>query len=957
MSSKGEASLVSKLREIERKWQKRWEEAHIFEADPDPSRRKFYLTVAYPYPNSPQHVGHGRTYGLTDAYARFKRMRGFNVLFPMAFHYTGTPILAMAKRLGEGDQELIEIFTRIFHIPEDKLEDLKDPLKMAKYFHEEIKSGMKLMGYSIDWRREFTTIDPSYNKFITWQFNKLYEKGLLTKGKHPVGWCPRCDNAVGQHDTKGDVEPEIAETTLIKFKDELVIPVVTFRPETIFGVTNIWVNPHVRYRIVRVGGERWVVSEEAVVKLRFQKFPVEEEGYINGSERIGKYVENPVNGRRVPILPAEFVDPDYGTGIVMSVPGHAPYDYLALRDLKIHPEILDKFGVWRDILESIEPISIIEVEGFSEIPAKDAIEKLGVKDQMDRKAEEATDLVYSKEYHMGRMKENTGPYAGLPVKEAKDKVRDDLIKRGIAHIFYVIANAPVYCRCGAEIVVNIVEDQWFIDYSNPEWKRMAHEALNGMKIIPKEVRKEFEEAIDWMREKACARKSGLGTKLPFDPNWIIESLSDSTIYMAYYTISKYINEGVIGAKHLDDEVFDYIFLGKGDVEEIARERGLDKEVLRAVRDEFIYWYPLDSRHSGRDLIWNHLTFFIFNHVAIFPRDLWPKQIVVNGSVTMEGKKMSKSLGNIIPIRKAVEMFGADPIRLSVLGSAELLSDADFSPQVASSTLKRLFRIYDLAKEFKDSRASKEAADFWDKWILERMRNHIIVTTEAMEECRSREAIHHSLYLLLNEVEEYLSAKEPNRGLMKAVFTIWARLLSPFAPHMAEEIWEMLGGENFVSMEKWPEPEEVPDYPEAEVSYNRINNVLEDIRSVMASGIRGSKVYLYIASRWKYELFRKIEELKKEYGLDPRKIIPEIMKEDEFKRRGNQAVELIRRFSTGGWPWLPNREEELKALEDVKSYMEKQIGMSIIIEEEDSPSYDPKKRSERAAPGRPAIYVE
>ncbi len=953
-----EANLVSKLRQIERKWQARWEEARLFEADPD-ERDKFYLTVAYPYPNSPQHVGHGRTYGLTDAYARFKRMQGYNVLFPMAFHYTGTPILAMAKRLREGDRELIRIFTEVFHIPKDKLKELEDPLKMARYFHEEIKSGMKLMGYSIDWRREFTTIDPPYNNFITWQFHKLHEKGLLTKGRHPVGWCPRCNNAVGQHDTIGDVEPEIAETTLIKFEDDLIIPVVTFRPETILGVTNIWVNPDVKYKIIEVDGERWVVSEEALIKLKFQKFPVKGEvGEIWGRDLIGKRVRNPMTGEEVPILPAEFVDPDYGTGIVMSVPGHAPYDYLALIDLKRNPEVLRKYGLSPEILEALEPISIIEVEGFGEFPAKDAVESLGVKDQRDEKAEEATELVYSKEYHSGRMKPNTGRYAGLPVSEAKERVKEDLIKAGKAHVFYEIANAPVYCRCGAKIVVNIVEDQWFIDYSNPEWKRLAHEALDNMRIIPKEVRREFEEAIDWMREKACARKSGLGTKLPFDPDWIIESLSDSTIYMAYYTISKFINEGLVGAEHLDDETFDYIFLGKGDPEEIASRKGLDVGVLRRLREEFTYWYPLDSRHSGRDLIWNHLTFFIFNHVAIFPRELWPRQIVVNGSVTMEGKKMSKSLGNIIPIREAVEIFGADPIRLSVLGSAELLSDADFSPQVAASTLRRLFRIHEIAMRFSEAEERKEPEDFWDKWILTRARAHIIATTEAMEECRSREAIQHSLYLLLNEMEEYLEAKDrPNEGIVKAILNVWARLLAPFAPHMAEEIWEIIGGQGFVSVAKWPDPDEMPQYPEADLSYEVVSNVLEDVRSVLSSGVKGSKLYLYLASDWKYELFKRIDELKEVHGLDPRKIIPEVMKEDRFKAKSKQVVDLIRQFTTGGWPWLPSKEAELRALKDAKSFLERKLGLEIIFEDEDSPSYDPKKRAGRAAPGKPAIYIE
>lgn len=953
-----EDDLVVRLRRIERKWQARWEEARIFEADPD-EREKFYLTVAYPYPNSPQHVGHGRTYGLADAYARFKRMRGYNVLLPMAFHYTGTPILAMAKRLKEGDKELIHVFTEIFHIPEDKLKDLEDPLKMARYFHEEIKSGMKLMGYSIDWRREFTTIDPPYNNFITWQFYRLRERGLLTKGRHPVGWCPRCNNAVGQHDTRGDVEPEIAETTLIKFEGEFVIPVVTYRPETVLGVTNIWVNPEVRYKIIEVDGERWVVSEGTVIKLKFQKFPVKKEiSEIWGRELVGKKVKNPMTGDEVLILSADFVDPDYGTGIVMSVPGHAPYDYLALMDLKRNPKALERYGISPDLLDEIEPISIIEVEGFGEYPAKDAVESLGVRDQRDKKAEEATELIYSKEYHSGRMKPNTGKYSGMLVKEAREKVKEDLIAEGKAHIFYEIANSPVYCRCGAKVVVNIVEDQWFIDYSSPEWKRLAQEALEQMRIIPEEVRKEFEEAIGWMREKACARKSGLGTKLPFDPNWIIESLSDSTIYMAYYTISKYINQGLVKAEHLDDETFDYIFLGKGNPEEIALRKGIDLETLRNLRKEFTYWYPLDSRHSGRDLIWNHLTFFIFNHTAIFPRELWPKQIVVNGSVTMEGKKMSKSLGNIIPIKEAVKMFGADPIRLSVLGSAELLSDADFSPQVASSTLKRLFRIYEIANQFASAEEGKDPEDFWDMWILNRARTHIEATTEAMEGCRSREAIQHSLYLPLNEMEEYLEAKDrPNEGVVKAVLKVWARLLAPFAPHMAEEIWEVIGGEGFVSLARWPDPEEIPQYIEAEISHEVVTNLIEDVRSILSSGVKGTKLYLYVASDWKYDLFKRIDELRRSQGLDPRGMVSEIMKEDRFKRKGEQAIDLAKRFASGGWPWLPNGELEIKALEDAKLLMEKKLGLQIILENEDSPKYDPKKRASRAAPGKPAIYIE
>src|SRR5512136_1634667 len=131
------------LKQIEQKWQRKWEEAKIFEADPDPKKSKYYVTVAYPYPNSPQHIGHGRTYSLADVHARFMRMKGYNVLLPMAFHYTGTPVLAMSRRLAEKDQALINDFVNIHKVPKDRLEEFRNPFNMARYFHQEIKAGMK----------------------------------------------------------------------------------------------------------------------------------------------------------------------------------------------------------------------------------------------------------------------------------------------------------------------------------------------------------------------------------------------------------------------------------------------------------------------------------------------------------------------------------------------------------------------------------------------------------------------------------------------------------------------------------------------------------------------------------------------------------------------------------------------------------------------------------------------
>ncbi|MFH0896975.1 MAG: leucine--tRNA ligase, partial [Candidatus Bathyarchaeota archaeon] len=539
---------------MEEKWQRRWAEAKIFETDPIANKKKFFITVAFPYPNMPHHVGHGRTFTLTDVYARFKRMQGYNVLFPMAFHYTGTPILAISKRLASGDKELINDFLNIYKVPLEVLKTFTEPLNIADYFREEQKEGMKEIGYSIDWRREFTTIDPPYSRFIEWQFKKLQSKGLITRGSHPVGWCQGCGNPMGQHDTKGDVEPEIGELALIKFRfNDVYLPTGTLRPETIFGVTNIWVRPDIDYLKIDVDGEKWIVSQECADKLLLLEHKVSTIGKVRGDELVGKYVENPVTGEKIPVFPASFVDPKNATGIVMSVPAHAPYDYIALEDLKKDKKTLSEFGLKPEIISEIKPISLIALEGYSEFPAVDAVKRYKIESQTDAKIEAATKEIYGQELRNGRMKDTTGKYTGTRVSEAREKIEEDLLKSRKVDLMYELLNRPVYCRCGSEVIVKIFKDQWFINYGNAEWKELAHICLDNMRIFPEDTRVEFRNIIDWLREKACARKQGLGTKLPWDPQWIIESLSDSVVYMSYYTIAKQIKERNVNAEKLDDE--------------------------------------------------------------------------------------------------------------------------------------------------------------------------------------------------------------------------------------------------------------------------------------------------------------------------------------------------------------------------------------------------------------------
>ena len=819
---------------IDAKWQKKWLENNDHETDSNDKEKKF-ITVAYPYPNSPQHIGHGRTYTIADVHSRYLRMKGFNVLFPMGFHYTGTPILGMAKRVEANDTELIEGFKTLYKVPEDKIKEFTEPIKIADYFHQEIKSGMIEMGYSIDWRREFTTIDPAYQKFIEWQFRNLKEKNLIVQGSHPVGWCPKDQNPVSQHDTLGDVEPDFTEYIIIKFDlNGVKIPVATLRPETLFGVTNIWINPQITYQKIKVNDEIWITSPECARKLGFLEKKIEVIEDVSGNDFVGQSVKTPHNSDSIVILPASFVKSDNGTGIVMSVPAHAPFDYQALVDCKsgknksINSDLLNN-------IQNIEPISMIKTEGLGNIPAKDIVEKMGISHQDDPKLEDATKEIYSKEFYEGILANNTKQFAGKKISEAKDEIKEWITKIGSADILLELTNSPVKCRCGAECVVKLLSNQWFLDYSNKDWKKKAHVCFEKMNILPNEIRSEFDKVLDWLRERACARQHGLGTKVPWDKEWLVESLADSVIYMAFYIISKYVNKKEINGNDLTDEFFDYVFYGKKDPVEISNKINITKEKLEEIRNEFLYFYPVDSRHSGRDLVPNHLTFFVLNHVALFPEENWPQEIVVNGSVLMAGKKMSKSMGNIIPLRDAVRKYGADPVRLTILISAELLQDADFNVEAINGIKNKLESMYENCTKTKAEEIPELEPE--DKWILSMLQNLLFNATQSMDKIRLREALHHILYDFDSKLQWYIKRTKSKQrtnvsGILYKILSSRVLMLSPFAPHIAEEMWQKLGNSELASKSPWPSSIVTEIDFESIQTETLLKSIIDDINNIL-----------------------------------------------------------------------------------------------------------------------------
>ncbi|KXA90504.1 hypothetical protein AKJ57_04115 [candidate division MSBL1 archaeon SCGC-AAA259A05] len=960
-------------KEIDRKWQEKWREDEVFKAEPN-ENQKFFLTVAYPYVSGPMHVGHARTYTVPDTIARYKRMQGYNVLFPMAFHYTGIPLVGAAKRVRNRDEDFRGTLTNLYGVDREEIPKFEDPQFFGDYFARKsdlsYKKGMELLGYSIDWRREFKTIDESYKKFITWQYHKLMDFGLVSKGEHPVKWCPNDKNPVTDHDLLEGEGVDIVEYSLLKYRvGDYILPAATLRPETIFGVTNLWLNPDVDYLVAEAGSEKWVVSREGLQKLKNQSFDIGNVSELD-EQLIGKEAEVPLIDRKVPILPASFVNPANATGIVYSVPSHAPYDYVALLELQEDPSSLEKFGMGAEDVGEIEPISLIDHSEYGESPAIDVVERDDITSQKDSRLEEVTEEVYQKEFSSGIVRGWVAEYGGMKVSEAKNQVHEDLVSAGEGAMMYEFSEKPVICRCGTKCLVRIVEDQWFLNYSNTDWKKKAKACLSEMDLIPSETRAQFEYTIDWLEEWPCTRRVGMGTPAPWDPSWIIESLSDSTIYMIYYTIAHILRD--IDPDKLTDEIFDYVFLGFGNPDSLAEDSGIEKEKLEEMRRQVEYWYPLNYRLSANELISNHLTFHIFHHVALFNADKWPRGIVSFGMALLGGRKMSSSKGNIIPINEATQRYGADAVRLYLSSGVEPWQDFDWQEQEAKGMVSHLDRFYNYACDVKElPEVEKPELGTPERWMLSRLQKHIQKTTDALENFETRKASQHAFFLIMQDLRWYMNRSEKGKArnwTLNNVFNSWVRLLSPFTPHVCEEIWDLMGMDSFVSEADWPGVEERLIAEVAEFNEDYLRSILEDVGNILeVTGIESpEKISIYIAEDWKRKAHRmalsQVQEGKVEVGnlIEKGKeefsdISPDRLA-DFFKNAVREIRKMPRDMAT---TLLEEKIDEFQVLDEVTGFINDQFdaGDVEIFMANDPERYDPQGRADQSLPFKPAIYVE
>jgi len=424
-----------------------------------------------------------------------------------------------------------------------------------------------------------------------------------------------------------------------------------------------------------------------------------------------------------------------------------------------------EYGIDPAEVEAIEPVPILTVEGYGDIPAKDAVESAGIESSDDPGLHDVTNDLYQDEFHSGKLNDEYGEFAGEVVEDVRETYREHHRDSGAFDTMQEFSE-EVICRCGGDVEV-AKQDTWFLRYDDAEWKQKAHDAVSQLDAIPENTREQYDHTIDWLNEWPAIRNYGLGTRLPWDGDFVIEPLSDSTIYMAYYTIAHRLQE--IPPDHMDREFFDTLFYGPEGVDE-PDQRALD------LREEWDYWYPVDVRCSANDLISNHLTFFLFHHAELFDPDNWPEGITVMGMGLLEGEKMSSSKGHVVLPGQAIERFGADTVRFFLLNSSEPWQDYDWRADRVGDTRDQLDRFWNRAREVIDygvedvvdvtvdlemeetavsSTADGEIPDLphIDRWLLSKLQETIRTCTDAMDRFETRTASQTAFY----GFEEHLSS--------------------------------------------------------------------------------------------------------------------------------------------------------------------------------------------------------
>lgn len=456
--------------------------------------------------------------------------------------------------------------------------------------------------------------------------------------------------------------------------------------------------------------------------------------------------------------------------------------------------------------------------------------------------------------------------------------------------------------------------------------------------------------------------------MPWGKGWIVETLSDSTIYMAFYTVNKHIREHNVKPEQLVREVFDYVFFGKGDAITVCKKSRIEPKLLDEMRSEFLYWYPFDLRVSAKELVPNHLTFCIFHHAALFPRELWPRAMGVNGMLLIEGKQMHKSKGNFITMKNAVDRYGADATRCALLLGAEGMDDPDWRGDNAVDVQSKLEGVARFAEDILLTAKSEEVGHL-ERWLQSRLQQRIASVTSALDEMKTRTALQLALFETWNDLRWYLQRKgeADNRTLGEAV-KVWLKMLAPFAPYTCEETWSIVGEAGFICVAPWPKTDAAQVDVAAEEQENFITDLIDDTLNILkATKIAPKRICVYTAASWKRRVYVKVLERAVRGEVKMGEVMRELSADAELKPHMKEAASLVPRVIKAVTRLSADRKanllntgamDEKGIVEDAVGFLRDRFNAEVsVYGEDDTARYDPKTRAGMAMPGQPAIYIE
>ncbi|MCI4341853.1 MAG: class I tRNA ligase family protein [Thermoplasmata archaeon] len=948
-------------------WQERWRDAQLARAVRVPNREKFYAVHTYPTASGFLHLGHLRGLAITDCLVRYHRMSGRQVFFPTGTHASGLPTVTFAQKVRERQPAIIAQLAAV-GVGEGDLARLEEPEAAGRFLGEQFLRVHRRLGFLVDESAYVTTLDEDYRAFIRWQFARLADRGALRQGTYLASVCPVCGPVSvdpSETDLSTGGHAEVVRYTTIPFalEDGRELLAATLRPETIYGVTNLWLPAEGPLVIWHHAERNFLVSPSAATRL------VEQHGGHIGrevpvAELVGRVVRVPFTHLEVPVLASRVVESDRGTGVVMSVPAHAPADWLAVQELPA--ETRAKLPSIREVIFIAEEAGLSDSERHLRAgtgsPAERAARATGARSLADKEAlEEATERLYRLELSRGKML--PAVFSPIGVSDARERLERSFDAAGTGFTFEEFSE-PVVCRNGHAVVLRKLADQWFLRYGDPAWKSATRAVLAHLNVSPPEYARELPGVIDWFDDRPCMRRGRwLGTPFPADPSWIIEPIADSTFYPAYFIVRRFLTAGRLTVAQLTPALFDFVFWGTG-----PGEPTVGPELQGELRAEFEYWYPLDLNVGGKEHKRVHFPAFLYTHAKLLPPERQPRGILVHWwLVGAEGTKISKKDtgikgGTLPPIADAAERWGADALRLYYLLAASPEQDVAWDPERLQDARNRVEEVERLLRA--GLALGGGGPPELEAWLEDAVHELLHEIEEEWTHLRLREVAQRVYIALPGLLKRYTARGGQYGEALARVARIGIRLLGTCTPHVAEELASSEPGP-LLATRPYPKAQELPENATARVREAYLSAVEEDLQSalrpMLAKGSAPNALVFYVAAPWKRTVDEWVRQSTGAPSERTRELLTRAQAEPALAAHRSEIGPYLAKFadrirSEPSTEWHPI--DELAVLRAAEGYLLRRFSLERISvhSEQESAEVDPLGRRQRARPHHPAFYL-